>query len=193
MEWRILTLDEWKPVSRPVALIAIGFYFVFLLYAASDHSGFLFLDNANLMIHEAGHPLFGILGGGAENGFGHTLTVLGGTLLELIVPLSCAVYFFLRRESTATTFCTFWFFENFLYIGTYMADARTSALLLVGSGDSDWEVLFTQWNLMLHDMQIAHATRTLGWVGMLGSVSWFVFTLSREGYRPFRGPSESPM
>ena len=175
MEWRTLTLDEWKPASRPVALIAIGFYLVFLLYAASNHSGFLFLDNANLMIHEAGHPFFGILGGGAETGFGHTLMVLGGTLLELIVPLACAAYFFFRRESTGTAFCAFWFFENFLYIGTYMADARTSALLLVGSGDSDWEVLFTQWNLMLHDTQIAHATRTLGWIGMLGSVSWFAY------------------
>jgi hypothetical protein len=193
MEWRTFTLDEWKPVSRPVALIASGFYLVFLLYAASNHSGFLFLDNANLMIHEAGHPLFGILGGGAETGFGHTLMVLGGTLLELIVPLACAAYFFFRRESTGTAFCAFWFFENFLYIGTYMADARTSALLLVGSGDSDWEVLFTQWNLMLHDTQIGHATRTLGWIGMLGSVSWFAFTLSREGYRAFRRPSESPM
>jgi hypothetical protein len=133
------------------------------------------LDNANLMIHEAGHPLFGILGGGAETGFGHTLMVLGGTLLELIVPLACAAYFFFRRESTGTAFCAFWFFENFLYIGTYMGDARTSALLLVGSGDSDWEVLFTQWNLMLHDTQIAHAARTLGWIGMFGSVSWFAY------------------
>ena len=70
--------------------------------------------------------------------------------------------------------------------GVEVADARTSALLLVGSGDSDWELLFTQWNLMLHDTQIAHATRTLGWIGMLGSVSWFAFTLSREGYRAFQ-------
>jgi hypothetical protein len=157
-------LDDWKPVFRPVAVIALSFYLLFLLYAATNRSGFLFLDLANLMNHEAGHPRFGILGGGAETGFGYTLMVLGGTLLELIVPLLCAVYFFSRRESTGTAFCAFWFFENFLYIGTYMADARASALLLVGSGDSDWKVLFTQWNLMLHDTQIAHATRTLGWL-----------------------------
>jgi hypothetical protein len=175
MEWRTLTLDDWKPVSRPVALVAIAFYLLFLLYAARNPSGFLFLDNANLMIHEAGHPLFGILGGGAETGFGHTLMVLGGTLLELIVPLACAAYFFFRRESTGTACCAFWFFENFLYIGTYMADARASALLLVGSGDSDWEVLFTQWNLMLRDTQIADITRTLGWLGMLASIFWFAW------------------
>ena len=182
MPWPTLALDEWKPVSRPVAIIALSFYFLFLAYAANNRSGFLFLDLANLMIHEAGHPLFGILGGGAEAGFGHTLMVLGGTLLELIVPLARTAYFFFRRESTGAAFCAFWFFENFLYIGTYMADARTSALLLAGSSDSDWEVLFTQWNLMLHDIQIAHATRTIGWLGMLASVIWFV-------YRAFHKPS----
>jgi len=32
---------------------------------------------------------------------------------------------------------SFWFFGNFLYIGTYMADARTSAFPLVGSEQSD--------------------------------------------------------
>jgi hypothetical protein len=184
MEWPTIALEDWKPVSRPVAIIAIFFFLLFFLYAAINRSGFLFLDLANLMIHEVGHPLFGIIGGGAEAGFGHTLMVLGGTLFELIVPLACAAYFFLRREATGAACCAFWFFENFLYIGTYMADARASALLLVGSGDSDWEVLFTQWNLMLHDTQIAHATRTVGWLGMLASVTWFA-------YRSLRRASQS--
>jgi len=44
MEWRTLTLDDWKPVSLPVAIIAIAFYLLFLLYAANNRSGFLFLD-----------------------------------------------------------------------------------------------------------------------------------------------------
>jgi hypothetical protein len=185
MEWPTIALNDWKPISRPIAIIAIAFYLLFLLYAANSRSGFLFLDFANLAIHEAGHPLFGILGGGAETGFGYTLMVLGGTLLELIVPLACAAYFFFRRESTGTAFCAFWFFENFLYIGSYMSDARTRAQPLVGSGDSDWEVLFTQWNLLLHDTQIAHVTRTLGWIGMVASVAWFA-------YRSFCHSSQSP-
>jgi hypothetical protein len=182
MPWTTLALDDWKPASRPVAIIALVFYLLFFLYAVSNRSGFLFLDFANLMIHEAGHPLFGMLSGGAESGFGYTLTILGGTLFELMVPAACAIYFFFRRESTGTAFCTFWFFENFLYIGTYMGDARTAALPLVGSGDSDWTVLFTQWNLMLRDTQIAHTTRALGWLGMLAAVAWF-------SYRSFRQPA----
>src|SRR5882724_10834310 len=145
MPWPTIALEEWKPVSRPVAIIAIAFYLLFLLYAALSRSNFLFLDYANLMIHEAGHPLF--------SPFGETLMILA--------------------------FCSFWFFENFLYIGTYMSDARTLALPLVGSGDHDWEILFTQWNL-LHHQQISHATRTFGWLGTLASLTWFTWISFRS-------------
>ena len=186
MPWRAVSFEDWKPISRPVGIIALVFYSLFLFYAAFDRSNFLFIDFANLAIHEAGHPLFGILGGNAEDGFGYTLTILGGTLLELIVPLACATYFFFRREASGTAFCGFWFFENFLYIGTYMADARTLALPLVGSGDHDWEILFTHWTILLHDQQIGHATRNIGWFGMLASISWFA-------YRAFRSPARDAL
>jgi len=175
MEWPALALDDWKPVSRPIEIIALFFYVLFLCYTAAARGGFLLLDFANLAIHEAGHPLFGIFYRGDEIGFAYTLTILGGTLLELIVPLACAAYFFFRRETTGASFCSFWFFENFIYIGTYMADARTASLPLVGSGDSDWTVLFTQWHLMLRDQQIGHVMHMIGWLGMLASVAWFAW------------------
>ena len=72
------------------------------------------------MIHEGGHFFF--------SWFGETIHILGGTLGELIVPLLCAAYVFWRRETTGFAFSIFWFFENFPYSGTYMADARTRAL-----------------------------------------------------------------
>jgi hypothetical protein len=158
---------EWKPVSRIAGIAWIVFYAMFLLYAFVDRSGFLLIDYVNLMIHEGGHFFF--------SWFGYTITILGGTLGELIVPFLCALYFFWKREVTAVAFCGFWFFENFLYIGTYMADARTQALQLVGSGEHDWEVLFTQWGLMLQDQKIGHTTRAIGWIGMVASVLWLAW------------------
>jgi len=181
-----LALDDWKPISRLGALVSISFYILFLLYAAASGPHFLFLDFANLMIHEAGHPLFGIIGGGGEDGFGHTLMVLGGTLFELIVPFACAIYFFFQRQAYGTAFSSFWFFENFLYIANYMADARTATQSLVGGDESDWTVLFTQWNLMLRDQQIAGVTRAIGWLGMLASIAWFA-------HRAYRNPSNDPL
>jgi hypothetical protein len=163
---------EWKPVSKAAGIAWLCFYALFLLYAFTSTSGFLLLDYVNLIIHEGGHMVF--------SPFGYTITVLGGTLGELIVPLLCGAYFFWAREPTGFAFCGFWFFENFLYIGTYMADARTSALPLVGSDESDWTILFGQWNVLTQDQAIGHATRALGWLGMLAVMAWLVWRTWRD-------------
>ena len=163
---------EWKPVSRGAGIAGIVFYLLFLLYAVLDRSGFLLIDYVNLIIHEGGHFFF--------SWFGYTLMILGGTLGELLVPLLCAAYFWRRREATAVAFSSFWFFENFLYIGTYMADARDEALPLVGSGEHDWAILFGQWGLLPRDQQIGGATRALGWVGMLATVAWLAWRTGQD-------------
>jgi hypothetical protein len=106
--------------------------------------------------------------------------ILGGTLGELLVPLLCGIYFFCQREATGFAFCTFWFFENFPYIGTYMADARTAALPLVGSEDSDWTILFTQWGLLAQDQKIGATMRTLGYLGMLATTAWLAYRLRHD-------------
>ena len=173
-------LCDWKPVSKAAGISWLVVYLLFLLYAALNAPNFLFVDFANLAIHEAGHPLFGIFAGAGEAGFGYTLMILGGTLAELIAPFACFAYFFFKRETTGAAFCVFWFFENFLYIGTYMADARTLALPLVGSGDHDWEILFTHWNVLMHAEQIGHVIRFLGWLGMLAVVAWLAFRTWRS-------------
>ena len=163
---------DWKPVSGIAGIAWLVFYLLFLLYAAADRTGFLIIDYVNLIIHEGGHFFFGW--------FGHTIMILGGTLGELLVPLLCAAYFWWKRETTAVAFSSFGFFENFLYIGTYMADARTSALPLVGSEESDWTILFTQWGLLVKDQQIGATTRALGWLGMLATVAWLAWHIWRD-------------
>jgi hypothetical protein len=176
-------LGPWKPVSRLVGIAWLSFYALFLLYAVTSSTGFLILDYVNLIIHEGGHFFF--------SWFGDTMRILGGTLGELIVPLLCAAYFFFHRETTGFAFSIFWFFENFPYIGTYMADARTAALPLVGSGDSDWEILFTQWGLLAQDQKIGATMRILGYLGMLATIVWLAYRLRCDFVRSSsRYPSE---
>lgn len=162
-------LGEWKPVSRIAGIAWLCVYGLFLLYAASDRSGFLFVDYVNLLIHEAGHMFFGWAG--------YTIMILGGTLGELLVPLLCAAYFTWQRETAGAAFCSFWFFENFPYISTYMADARAEALPLVGSGEHDWNILFSQWGLLPQDRAIGSFTSAVGWAGMLGTVAWLAWRM----------------
>jgi hypothetical protein len=159
--------EDWKKISRLSGGFWIAAYFIFLIYAWRDTGGFVFPDFVNLMIHEAGHVFF--------SWGGNTLMLLGGTLGELIVPLLCAVGFYYQRQPLGFAFCGFWFFENFLYIGTYMSDARTSALPLVGSEDSDWTLLFGRWNLLIYDQRIGHAFRVIGWLGMLALAAWLAY------------------
>jgi len=168
-------LGPWKPVSSLAGIAWLSFYALFLLYAFTSLSGFLFLDYANLIIHEGGHFFF--------SWFGETIHILGGTLGELIVPLLCAAYFFFQRETTGFAFSIFWFFENFPYIGTYMADARTSVLPLVGSDESDWTILFTWWGILAQDQKIGAIMRTLGYLGMLSTIAWLVFRLRHDAGR----------
>jgi len=174
---------EWSRVSRVGGAIILSLYTLFLIYAARDTSSFLFPDNVNLMIHEAGHLFF--------SWGGRTLMLLGGTLGELIVPGLCAAFFFYHRQTYGVVFALFWLFENFLYIGTYMADARAHNLTLVNSDIGDWTILFGQWGILEYDQKIGHFVRFVGWVGMLCVVGWLAYRLYRDAYpRPEFRPIE---
>ena len=68
-----------------------------------------------------------------------------------------------------------------------MSDARTSALPLVGSEESDWTILFTQWGLLVKDQQIGTTTRAFGWLGMLATIAWLsyrVYHIAQKKHSP---------
>lgn len=159
---------SWEPLSRVAATAWLLFYTAFLVYAALDESGFLFIDNVNLIVHEGGHLLFGW--------FGETLGLWGGTLLQWLVPALLATYFLWQRQLAGACFSLFMLFENFLYTATYMADARAQVLDLVSVGESDsphdFFNIFSSLGVLQHDTQIAAVVRTLGWMGMVGTVAW---------------------
>ena len=111
--------------------------------------------------------------------------VAGGTILQLFVPFALAVYFAFRRQVPGTAFCAFFFFEQFLPIGTYMADALCQCLEYVTVGDPelaehDWFYLFSHAGVVQHCTQIGGAFRALGWIGMLSTVAWFAWRTSRK-------------
>jgi hypothetical protein len=178
LDWEALRAvwdQEWRPVSKAALISWLTFYGLFILYALMNWGGFLFIDQVNLIVHEAGHLLF--------SWFGPALGLWGGTLLELLVPLALAVHFAYHRQMTGVAFAMFFFFENFLYISVYMADARAQVLPLVTVGDPDaveghdWFLILSRWGLLQHDVSIARVVRTLGWLGMLGAVGW----LAKQG------------
>lgn len=171
--------DNWRPVPLAVLLIAGAFYGLFLLQAARGSGPMLMIDLVFIPIHEGGHLLFRWFGS-------EFLMVAGGTMLQLAVPLMLGVYFVWQRQVQGVAFCFFFMFEQSLPIATYMADARAQELplLTVGDGDyviHDWNYLFTVLGVIDHDVQIAHAFRVVGWIGMFSVVGWMIFRSLRSG------------
>jgi hypothetical protein len=162
--------EEWEPVPRPVFIGWMVFYVILLGNALFEGHLFQWFDLVFIPIHEGGHLLFRF--------FGEWIMVAGGTFLQLFVPFALAVYFAFCRQVPGTTFCAFFFFEQFLPISVYMADARAQALPLLTVGDSDdvihdWFYLFSHAVVLQHDTQIAGTFRFLGWLGMLATIVWF--------------------
>jgi len=168
---------QWEPVSS-VALIGWLVFYVVLIGNAVFHGAlFQWFDLVFVPIHEGGHLLFGYLG--------EWMMVAGGTFLQLFVPFALAVYFIFRRQLFGTAFCAFFFFEQFLPIGIYMADARCQCLEYVTVGDPelaehDWFYLFSRAGVVEHDIQIGGFFRVVGWIGMLATVAWFTWRSWRK-------------
>jgi len=156
----------WKPVSKPAMIAGVIAAAAFLIYAATNKSGFLVLDYVNLPIHEAGHLIF--------SPFGSTLSVWGGTLLQLIFPAVFAVYFALRGETAGTAFAAFWLGESLRYSSVYIGDARAMVLPLVGGGEHDWNIILSNLGLLNSDRAISDFVGFLGWTAMILAVLWFV-------------------
>jgi len=164
--------EGWQRVPIAALIVACVFYGLFLLQALQGSGPLLMIDLVFIPIHEGGHLLFRF--------FGEFLAVAGGTLLQLGVPVMLATFFFFQRQVMGTAFCMFFFFEQFLPISIYMADARAQELPLLTVGDSDnvihdWNYLFGKFGVLEHDTQIAHAVRVIGWLGMIATVAWMVW------------------
>ncbi len=158
------TEQGWRRIGTGEFLIVSGVIagFMFLLSRAG---GFLpVLDHANLAFHEAGHLFFRILG--------DTASLYGGTLGQLVFPVVTAVVLWRKREPLGFVIAGIWFFENFLNIAVYVADARTQALPLVGGGDHDWFNILGRWNALASDTSLARKLRAIGWMGMIGMWGW---------------------
>lgn len=178
----------WKPTPA-WQMIALSAFFVYFLFSLANEPRFRLypavnagvdtfiigvISRVNLVFHEAGHWIFGIFGIRA-------ITSLGGSLNQVLVPFIVCMAFWRRREATGFAFALVWMFQNFLGVGIYMADARRPVLPLIGGMDSfdgghDWINLFNWWDLWSYDTLIAKTTWTLGWIGMVCTALWFVWT-----------------
>ena len=137
--------------ARLALTVALGLYGLYYIFVP-DHYGLL--DGVDLAVHETGHLVFGP--------FGEFIGTLGGTLLQLIVPLTFAWYFVRRGDRHAATVAGWWVAQNLWNIARYVQDAQAQELPLVGSGEHDWAYLLEQVNLLEKDQLIGQLVRLAG-------------------------------
>jgi hypothetical protein len=164
--------EDWHPLQTWAVAAWLAFYALFLLQLARGSGLLPMIDLVFIPIHEGGHLLFSY--------FGHALMIAGGTILQVSVPLALAAYFCFQRQIAGTAFCLFCFFEQFLPIATYMADARAQQLPLLTVGDPefvehDWFVMFSGMGVLQHDIEIASVVRSIGWIGMFAVTAWLTW------------------
>lgn len=159
--------EPWKPIHHvglTVSLLACLALAVWTLTAQDPWVPLL--DGANLLFHEAGHPLFGI--------FGETLALYGGTLMQLLVPLLLVGNFAWRRDTLPFALALIWFCQNLVNVARYAADARAQLLPLVGGGEHDWEGILMRWNALESDLTVAKSIRGIALLGLIGIAAWVV-------------------
>jgi hypothetical protein len=120
-----------------------------------DPSRWMFLDNVNLIFHEAGHPIFSF--------FGEFMMFLGGSLMQLLVPIVFTIYFWRSGQRFAAMVTTFWLATSLVNLEVYIADARAMELPLLGGDNSTHD-----WNWLLSD---------LGWLRFDKAIAGFVYAL----------------
>lgn len=112
------------------------------------------LDSLDLAIHETGHLVFAI--------GGETLTLLGGTLLQLTVPAAFAVALWRRGDRHGATVPLWWLGQNCWNISVYIRDAQAQELPLVGGGEHDWAILLDQLGWLERDQAIGRTVWLAG-------------------------------
>jgi hypothetical protein len=146
----------------------------------SNHAGGSFLHLVNLPFHEAGHVIF--------RPFGQFMMMLGGSLMQVLVPLVCAAAFlFQTRDAFAASVSVWWCGESLMDLAPYINDARALKLVLLGGVTGrdvddyhDWEFILQKMGWLEHDHALAHAANTLGTLLMLCAFAWGGYLLFKQ-------------
>ena len=148
--------------------------------APLDGSGLdSFLHLPDLIFHEAGHVLF--------SPFGRFMTVLGGSLLQVLVPVICAgTFLYQQNDRFAAAVCTWWAGQNLVDLAPYVADARRLKLVLLGGRTGaeveghDWEYLLTSLGWLHLDHALGRAAQVGGTLVMLSALAWAMASIVRR-------------
>jgi hypothetical protein len=137
----------WELIKTWTPSVAV---FGFSLYWIINRGTYTWIDNADLVIHEAGHLFFFI--------FGKFIYTAGGTLMQIILPSIIVFYFLKSLYRTGMQFGLLWLGQNFINISVYAADAQEKKLKLLGGSK-----VYHDWNYMLGEINMLEYSAEVGY------------------------------
>jgi hypothetical protein len=157
-------------LGRVALVVVLSAWTVSLLRTPLPRLVTSFMHPVNLPFHEAGHILF--------MPFGTFMMSLGGSLLQVLVPLACAwALLFQQEDAFGASSCVWWAGESLLDLSPYIDDARSlQMMLLAGPADEveghDWEAILTHLGWLHLDHSLARLAWALGAALMTGALVW---------------------
>ena len=139
-------------IAKIVPALLLAWYFIDI---AKNPSEWHFLNNADLIFHEAGHTLAFFMP--------RFLTILAGSAFQVIIPLFFVVYFFIKEQFYSASLLLFWVGESLINVSVYAKDAIVMELPLLGGGDTSGH----DWHNMLS------MTGLLKYTNTIGTMIWF--------------------
>ncbi|BCS30964.2 hypothetical protein TBR22_A01650 [Luteitalea sp. TBR-22] len=162
-------------VARLVLLLLLARWsWLFLVWPMrQDVIGASFLHLVSLPFHEAGHVILAP--------FGRFVSVLGGSLFQVLVPVACWIAFSTRHpDPWGRVVSAWWTGQNACDVALYVNDARALRLVLLGGRTGaeveghDWEYLLGRLGLLAQDHRLAWVLHALGALLMLLALAWGV-------------------
>lgn len=116
------------------------------------------INNFLLIVHEAGHTFFSFLGS-------RTITILGGSLNEILLPLLIVIFTIFNRYIKGTQFSLYLLGTAWFSVAFYAADGGQRQLPLIGNlgkESHDWYNLLHHFDLLESDALIAFTFAMMG-------------------------------
>jgi hypothetical protein len=162
-----------------LVILIWGWKFIFTPMG-SNYTGMSFMHMINLPFHEAGHIIF--------RPFGEFVSVLGGSMGQLLIPLICFLTFIIKtRDTFAASVSIWWLGESFMDLAPYINDARDLRLILLGGvtgrdvpGYHDWEYILIRLGWLEYDHTLAGMAYAAGIILMMLSFIWGGYLLFKQ-------------
>ncbi len=166
--------------GRGICLLLVAIWTVSLVrLGISEAINASFMHLPNLVFHEAGHILF--------RPFGEFMTVLGGSLTQVLVPLVCAgAFLWQTRDPFGAAIAVWWAGESLIDVAPYINDARALQMILLGGHTGaeveghDWEYLLNAMGVSHRDHAIASTVHALGTLTMVAALLWGALVVIKQ-------------